>query len=139
MIGSKAYVRHPLFPLDKTVAMINLDMVGRLQNDTMNVFGAAPPGLFRNLLDQVGRQHRFQFNKLPVNSSAEDQAPFHHKKVPTLYFATGPDDKIHTPYDRPDRLNVAGMQRICAMLTEFVTGLAANPKRPEYPNRESRH
>ena len=58
MIGSKAYVRQPLFPLDKTVAMINLDMVGRLQDGKMNVFGAAPPGRFSQLLDQIGPRHR---------------------------------------------------------------------------------
>jgi hypothetical protein len=131
-IGSKAYVRQPLFPLDKTVAMINLDMVGRLQVDKMNVFGAALPGPYSELLDQAGSRHRLQFNKLPVKPWSEDQAPFHRHQVPTLYFTTGVDDKIHSPEDRLDRLNITGMQRISGMLREFIIGLATNPDRPKY-------
>ena len=69
----------------------------------------------------------------------KSEAPFHHQKVPTLYFATGEDDKIHSPEDGPDRLNIAGMQRISAMLTELITTLATTPKRPEFRELESEH
>jgi hypothetical protein len=42
------------------------------------------------------------------------------------------DDKIHSPEDRLDRLNITGMQRISGMLREFIIGLATNPDRPKY-------
>lgn len=131
-IGSKAYVRQPLFPLEKTVAMINLDMVGRLQAGRMNVFGAAPSGLFGDLLDQLGPRHPFKFSKLPVKALSLDQAAFHRHRVPTLYFATGADEEMHLTGDRPGRLNYDGMRQIAEMLAEFISNLATNPKRPEF-------
>lgn len=137
MIGSKAYVRQPLFPLDKTVAMINLDMVGRLRDGKMKAFGAAPPGLFSEVLDRVGPRHRLQFEKRTVKPVSMDQAPFHRERVPTLLFATGPDEKIHSPLDRPARLDFAGMQQISAMLAEFITELASSPKRPKFRGPEA--
>jgi Zn-dependent M28 family amino/carboxypeptidase len=132
MVGSKSYVHHPLFPIEKTVAMINLDMVGRLQDDGLVAIGASPPGYFSQLLDQINERHNFQIIKRPANPWCEDQAPFHGKRIPTLYFATGEDESIHTPMDRADRININGMQRIARMLTEFLTALAVDAKRPEY-------
>jgi hypothetical protein len=131
-IGSKAYVRQPLFPLEKTIAMINLDMVGRLQGGRMNVFGAAPPGLVGDLLDQLDPRHQFKFNKLLANRTSLDQAAFERHRVPTLFFSSGPDEEMHLTGDRPDRLNYDGMRQISEMLAEFITALATNPKRPEY-------
>jgi putative aminopeptidase FrvX len=132
MVGSKSYIHHPLFPIEKTVAMINLDMVGRLQDDRLVAIGAAPPGHFSRLLDRISQTHGFRIDKAPANPWAEDQAPFHARRIPTLYFATGPDEFIHTPIDRAERLNIDGMRRIARMLTEFLTTLAADSKRPEY-------
>jgi hypothetical protein len=130
-IGSKAYVRQPLFPLEKTVAMINMDLVGRLQGGRMNVFGAAPAGIYGQLLDQLGPGHQFKFNKLAANRTSLDQAAFERQGVPTLYFATGPDPEMHLTGDRPDRLNYDGMRQVSEMLAEYISALATTPKRPE--------
>src|SRR5262249_2252675 len=131
-IGSKAYVRQPLFPLEKTVTMINLDMVGRLRDGQMNVFGAEPPGLFSDLLDQLSPRQPFKFSKLPVKRLTLDQAAFDRHRVPTLYFATGPDEEMHLTGDRPDRLNYDGMRQIAEMLAEFITAVATHPNRPVF-------
>ena len=133
MVGSRSYVSHPLFPNEKTVAMINLDMLGRLQNDRLVAIGAAPPGHFSQLLDNAKQQHGFQIDKSKVNSGGtSDQAPFHAKNIPTVWFSTGRDDTINSPKDRVERLNVDGMRRIAQLLTEFITALATDPKRPEF-------
>ena len=50
-LGGKYYVAHPLFPLARTPAMLNLDMVGRLRDDTLIVKGAATAADFARLLD----------------------------------------------------------------------------------------
>jgi Zn-dependent M28 family amino/carboxypeptidase len=132
MVGSKSYIRQPLFPIEKTVAMVNLDMVGRLASDKLVAIGAAPPGRFSKLLDQINQRHGFQIDKTGVHPWSGDQAPFHAKRIPTIYFATGPDETINTSADRPQRLNIGGMQRIARFLTEFLMAVAVDHEAGEY-------
>lgn len=132
MVGSKSYVRRPLFPIEKTVAMINIDMVGRLANDKLVAIGAAPPGHFGKLLDNTNEQYGFQIDKTVVNPWSGDQAPFHAKRIPTIWLGTGPDETINTPEDRSERLNVNGMLRIASFLTEFLTSVATDDESPEF-------
>ena len=131
-VGSKSYVHAPLFPLEKTVAMINFDMVGRLKNDKLTAIGASPPGHFSKLLDQINQRYGFKIKKAGVNPWSDDPAAFHAKHIPTLWFATGPDEAINTPADRPQRLNFDGMQRVSQFARDFLAAIAVDAKRPEY-------
>ncbi|HTI50829.1 MAG TPA: M28 family peptidase, partial [Planctomycetaceae bacterium] len=60
LIGSARYTREPLFPLDKTIAMINMDMVGRLKDDKLTVFGTGTAPGWEGLLNELGRKFNFQ-------------------------------------------------------------------------------
>ena len=59
LLGSARYVREPLFPLDKTIAMLNMDMVGRLKDDKLIVHGTGTATEFEPLVDRLGKQFGF--------------------------------------------------------------------------------
>jgi len=137
--GSKWYCDHPLFPLEETAAMFNLDMVGRLRpddktnKDNLLVEGAPTGKNFNDLLDALNKKYDFELSRkgdtLPANS---DHFSFYRKKIPVLFFWTGYHADYHKPSDTADKINVEGMRKIADLSFDVVSALAAEEKRPEY-------
>ncbi len=137
--GSKWYCDHPLFPLEETTAMFNLDMVGRLRPDEKTkidnvlVEGAPTGKSFNDLLDAVNKKYHLELSRkadsLPANS---DHYSFYKKKVPVLFFWTGYHPDYHKPTDTADKINAAGMAKIADLSMDVVSALASEEKRPEY-------
>ncbi len=132
LIGSARYVRNPLFPLDKTVAMLNLDMVGRLQDDKLIVHGTGTATEFDALVDQFAKQDAFQVTKKPSGFGPSDHSSFYGAKVPVLFFFTGTHKDYHRPSDDFEKLNIVGMRRVGQMVAEIATVLADAGERPHF-------
>ncbi len=132
LVGSARYVRNPLFPLDKTVAMLNMDMVGRLQDEKLIVHGTGTAEEFDALVDRYGKQYGFQITKKPSGFGPSDHSSFYGAKVPVLFLFTGSHKDYHRPTDDFDKLNIAGMRRIGSMVAEVAVELAEANDRPHY-------
>jgi len=106
LLGARFYVDNPLFPLEKTIAYINLDMIGRNDIDQMGVLGKYQyPKLF-NIIDRINKKTanfelNFNVDEFIKNS---DHFPFMRKKVPSIFFNSGMHDELHTPRDTVDRI-----------------------------------
>lgn len=132
LLGSNHYVQHPLVPLDKTVAMLNLDMVGRLRDDRLTVIGSNTAKPFGDLLDKANEHVGLKLGKVPSGPGASDQTAFYVRQVPVMHFFTGMHGEYHRTSDKFETLNVAGMRRV-AQLVEDVTAMVASvPSRPEF-------
>ncbi len=132
LFGSARYVRNPLFPLDATVAMLNLDMVGRLQDEKLIVHGTGTAGEFDALVDRFGKEFGFQITKKPGGFGPSDHSSFYAAKVPVLFFFTGSHKDYHRPSDDFEKLNIGGMRRVGDMVTQIAIALAEAPERPHY-------
>jgi hypothetical protein len=132
LLGSKHYVDHPPFPLQKTVAMFNLDMVGRLRDNKLTIGGSGSSPGFEKLLDTAAPRCALQLTKHPAGHGPSDQLPFYNQKMPVMHFFTGLHPDYHKPSDDFEKLNVEGMRRIAGMVTEVVAAVAGDAKRPEY-------
>lgn len=135
LLGSRHYTNKPLFPLEKTVAMINLDMVGRLREDKVQIFGVGTSKDFGPMLDQLNGKHKFNMNKslgTQLAGGSSDHESFNRKNIPTLFFFTGNHPQYHRPTDTWDLINVEGMRRIAELVEDITNILAATEKRPEY-------
>jgi hypothetical protein len=132
LIGSAHYCKEPLFPLDKTVAMFNMDMVGRLKDEKLTVFGSGTAPNFKGELEALARTHGFDLTLKPGGFGPSDQSSFYAKKIPVLHFFTGTHGDYHRPSDDWDKINVPGMNRIVDMISEIVVATAAAPDRPQY-------
>jgi hypothetical protein len=137
LFGSEYYCKHPLFPLQETAAMFNLDMVGRLRPDKdsgkpkllTEGCGTAKP--FRELLDKLGEKYGFKMVNTPSGFGPSDHASFCAKEVPVLFVWTDYHDDYHRPSDTADKINIEGMRRIAELSQEAITTLARMDK-PEY-------
>jgi hypothetical protein len=132
LLGSQEYVKHAPFALDQTVAMVNLDMVGRLTNNKLEVYGTGTAKEFDPLVEQLNQKYGFELKKEPGGSGPSDHSSFYGRKVPVLFFFTGVHDDYHRPSDDADKINFDGMARISQMVTDAVRAVATAEKRPEY-------
>lgn len=132
LIGSARYIKDPLFPLETTVAMINLDMVGRLSNDKLTVFGVGTSDRWKDLLGPLAQSQHLKLINKPEGFGPSDQSSFYAKKIPVLHFFTGTHSDYHRPSDDWEKINIPGMCRVINMVDEVVTAVAQSPKRPDY-------
>jgi len=125
--GSRYYVNHPAVPLEKTVAMINLDMVGRLK-EQLTVFGTDTGDTFRDHL--ADGKLKIVFNKDPGGQS--DHTSFQMKKVPAVHLFTGSHADWHKPSDTPEKLNYAGLKQVADLTELLARRIADTPERMKF-------
>lgn len=116
LLGSRYYVEHPVWPLEKTMAMINLDMVGRLKNELV-VFGHGSAKEWSELIKALSAP--FSIRPLTEGFGPSDHTSFFIKKIPVLHLFTGGHTDQHQPTDTADKLNYHGM----AQITRWLAGL----------------
>jgi aminopeptidase YwaD len=131
LVGSGHYVRQPLVPIDRTVAMINFDMVGRLGDGRVTVAGVDSGRGLRDLVTDAvrGMAERVTVRDSPFGPS--DHSRFYDAGTPVLFFHTGTHADYHRPGDTADKLDAAGMARVAALGARLVERLAA-AERPAY-------
>ncbi|WP_144058847.1 M28 family peptidase [Rhodopirellula sp. SWK7] len=137
LLGSKHYVQHPRYPLSSTVAMINMDMVGRLNDNELTVYGTGSAASFHGLLEQANQTTRFRIVEVPSGYGPSDHASFYEAGIPVLFFFTGLHADYHRPSDDFDKLNLDGMDRITDMISQVSERLATVPERPVYVKTEA--
>jgi peptidase M28-like protein/PDZ domain-containing protein len=127
MLGSAAYVRQPPVPLERTVAMVNLDMIGRLRQRRVYVNGTGSgvglERLVRAAAAPLGL--RVELGRNPWAPS--DQIPFYEHGVPVLLLHTGGHDDYHRPTDTWDRIDPDGLARVAALAERVIDRLARDP------------
>lgn len=124
LIGSRRYVQDPLVPLDKTVAMLNLDMVGRLRQDSLTIYGTGTAAEWPALIDRSAAAQQLAIARRAGGYGPSDHATFFEHGIPVLHFFTGFHPQYHRPDDDAARLNIAGMRKIAAMVRDITVDLA---------------
>jgi hypothetical protein len=132
LLGSRYYCEHPVFPLEKTAVMVNFDMVGRLRDDKLTVYGTGTAKGFDKLIDELGKKYGFQITKVATGFGPSDHAAFYGRKIPVFHFFTGTHPQYHRPTDTVETINVPGIRRIVDMGEELIAHLATLQPRPEY-------
>lgn len=132
LLGSRYYVDHPRYPLENTVAMINMDMVGRLRDNELTVYGTGSAEGLDRLLDEVNATAKFDLFRVASGYGPSDHTSFYQKGVPVLFFFTGLHEDYHRPSDDFAELNLDGMTRITDMVCQVSKRLATMASRPVY-------
>ncbi len=132
LLGSAHYVREPRFPLESTVAMVNMDMVGRLNNNKLIVYGTGTATEFDPLVDKLNERHHFEIVKQPGGFGPSDHASFYARQIPVLHFFTGTHSDYHRPSDDIEKINAEGMRRVTDLVVDVVTAIDQADARPTY-------
>ena len=145
LIGSSYYVNHPIFPLANTVAMINMDMIGRLKDTKLIVGGVGTAQEWRPMIDRENTENLTVASTAGVKAAARfsltlnedgfgpsDHSSFYSKQVPVLFFWTGTHEDYHKPSDTADKINYEGEARIVSFAANIIRDIDRNGKRPTY-------
>ncbi|QDT32560.1 M28 family peptidase [Thalassoglobus polymorphus] len=132
LLGANEYVDNPIFPLEKTVAMFNMDMIGRLDENKLTIFGTGTSKVWDAMLDKSTEGTGIELIKKTEGFGPSDHAAFYGKKIPVLHFFTGIHEDYHRPGDDWEKLNVPGMAKIIEILEKVVLETAEAEVRPDY-------
>jgi hypothetical protein len=137
--GSRHYTSEPALPLSSAKAMINLDMVGRLRENTLTVFGTRSGMGISTIVAEEARNAGMEIRESD-DIGRSDNLVFYNKKMPALHFFTGLHADYHRPSDTWDKLNYEGMDRIAALVLAVTRRLASTTEPFQFvvlPSRRS--
>jgi len=133
LLGSMQWVNRPTVPLKNVVAMLNLDMVGRMRNDTVQIVGAGTSTAWGPILEEVNRPLKLQARAGGGSAfGGSDHQSFLNKGIPVLFFFTGTHPDYHRPTDTWEKVNVEGTARIARMTAETAVRVSRLRERPAF-------
>jgi hypothetical protein len=153
LLGSWAYTEHPLRPLEKTVAVLNMDMIGRnmevpagggrrfnglevqsaeSNSNSVNIIGHSRSPALKAAVEQANKALGLTL-KMDLDNNVSnllrrsDQWPFLQRGVPAIWFHTGLHPDYHTPNDRPEKINYEKMEKVARLVHQVSWDLAQQP------------
>jgi len=130
LFGSRAYVEQPLWPLENTVAMLNLDMVGRNAPDSVSVGGVTRSPDLIKINEEENQSVGFKLDySIEQYHNRSDQYNFARKKIPFLFYFTGEHPDYHRVSDNPDKINENKIAKIATLAFRVAWRVAGTDQR----------
>jgi hypothetical protein len=156
LLGAWAYTENPLLPLDKTVAVLNMDMIGRNEEvpegggsrfrgldlqtsesnkNAVNIIGTTRSKEMKSEVERanqnIGLDLRLRYdNNISNLMRRSDHWPFLQRGIPAIWFHTGLHPDYHTVYDRPEKINYTKMEKVARLVYQMSWNLAQAASRP---------
>jgi Zn-dependent M28 family amino/carboxypeptidase len=131
LLGSAEWVTHPTNPLDKAVAMLNMDMIGRIHDDKIYIGGVGTGSSFAELLKGTQAKTHLKIDYSAGGYASSDHTSFVAKKIPVLFFFSGLHSDYHKPSDTWEKINAGAAIRLLNLVSD-VTQELAHADRPEF-------
>jgi aminopeptidase YwaD len=131
-LGSEYFVEHAPVGLDSIDAMINFDMVGRLRNDKLIVYGVATATEMRGIVDSANSVQPLAIDPVGDGFGPSDHASFYGKKIPVLHLFTDMHEDYHRATDISSKVNVPGEARVIDYAERIARAIADRPARLTY-------
>ncbi|MFB3920827.1 MAG: M28 family peptidase [Terriglobia bacterium] len=135
LLGSSFYAQHPAVPLDQTIAMLNLDMVGRVAKNRLYIGGTGTSPGFKKLVEEANRSlpaGGFELSYSASGYGASDHMSFTVRDVPVIFFFSGLHADYHKPSDTWQKINAAGGAEVVDLVAKVAQELDALPEKPLY-------
>ena len=110
--------------------MVNMDMIGRMEDSTATVGGVGTSTMFESLLDSLVDKRPFNLIMNKPGFGPSDHASFYAENIPVLFFFSGFHDDYHTPADTWKLINLNGEKHILDLIYDTVYHLARLKNRP---------
>lgn len=137
LLGSLWFVEAPPVPLSRIAAMVNLDMIGRLQGRKLFVGGVGTSPGFKGLVEASAKELGVEVALGDGGRAPSDNTSFYAKRIPVLWLFSGMHPEYHRPADDAERIDGAGMEKAARLATRLVEGIAKLPARPEFTRADA--
>jgi hypothetical protein len=132
LLGSAAWVKAPTKPLDKAVAMLNMDTIGRIKDSKVYIGGVGTGSTFRKVLEQAHDDSQLKFEYSQGGYASSDHTSFVAKKIPVLFFFSGLHSDYHKPSDTWEKINGEAAARLLNVVASAAVAIADAPERPQF-------
>jgi aminopeptidase YwaD len=131
LLGSQYFVDNPPVPLDSIVAMFNFDMVGRLTDDKLMVYGTGSAAELPSIVDSANLR---VLPALKIQGGGDgfgssDHSSFYAKNIPVLHFFTDIHSDYHRATDDVEKINAAGEARVVNLAFDMIRSVDSRPAR----------
>jgi aminopeptidase YwaD len=128
LFGSKAFAKDQELDSNKIAYMINMDMVGRLNDSThaLTIGGVGTSSIWDKVIDKADKNFKISFDTSGVGPS--DHTSFYHQGIPVLFFFTGTHRDYHKPSDDADKINYEGEANVMKYIYNVVAKMDKQPK-----------
>ena len=133
LLGSSYFANHPEFPIENAVAMLNMDMIGRIRENRVFVSGFGTGTTLKEVLEDAQRHTDLKLDESEkAGYGSSDHTSFTARQVPVLFFFSGLHADYHKPSDTWDKIDAADAVKLLRVVAGITTELASEPGRPKY-------
>ena len=132
LLGSADFVAQAPVPMDEVAAYLNFDMVGRLEDDPLNLQAVGSSSIWTALAEELNEPIGLDLTFVSDPYLPTDVGSLNAAEVPSLNFFTGSHEDYHRPTDDPDTLDYEGLDRIVDLATSVAENLVARPEPPDF-------
>lgn len=133
LLGSSHYVNHPRLPIENAVAMLNMDMIGRIRDSKVYLGGLGTAKQFDKLIDEAAKGSTLTMEKSDTTGyGSSDHTSFTTKQVPVLFFFSGLHADYHKPSDTWDKIDAPEAVKLLDLVASVAGRIADDPVRPEF-------
>ncbi len=139
LLGSKYYVKNPARNISNTAMMVNMDMVGRLNDSPVVLGGVGSSGNFVNIIEDASNSHTLEIetNMGGMDFGRSDHASFYRENIPVLFFFTGAHEDYHKPTDDWDKIDYKGEKKILDFIYDLIIDVSQIEKKPAFAEIET--
>jgi hypothetical protein len=136
LYGSKYFTENSLIDLSNVNYMINMDMIGRLneQSKSLMVHGTGTSPVWETLIKEL-ENDRIKINTDSSGIGPSDHTSFYLKNIPVLHFFTGSHADYHKPSDDWDKINYSGQANVLQIIAKVIDRLDNEPKLAFLPTK----
>lgn len=132
LLGSAYWANNPTLPVEKAIAMINMDMIGRANRNQITVGGVGTSPDFLPILQSAASEAGLEARTTQAGHGSSDHTSFYVKNIPVLFFFSGLHADYHRPSDDWDKINAEGAAKVLDMVFRVATRLNSFESRPKF-------
>jgi len=134
LLGSAAWVKDPTKPLDKCVAMLNMDMIGRIKDNKVYIGGVGTGSTLPKVLEESKGDSPLHFEISQSGYTSSDHTSFVTKRIPVLFFFSGLHADYHKPSDTWEKINPDSAAALLNVVARVTVDLASTQDKPTFIN-----
>ena len=134
LLGSKFYSQNPTKDLEQAIIMINMDMIGRLNEKPITIGGVGSANSLSETIDGIKQNHKLKIDKnmSGVDFGRSDHASFYREDIPVLFFFTGAHQDYHKPSDDWDKIDYQGEKEVLNFVYDLIVHLSTDKEKPMF-------
>lgn len=132
LLGSAFFTKSKEFQDMNVAAMLNMDMIGRMADNKLIIYGTGTSPVWDKLIDSLNMNYNFSITKTPDGFGPSDHSSFYTKNIPVLHFFSGTHSDYHSPTDDVEKINISDEEKIANLVLDVAMVIDDADAKPEF-------